>query len=249
MRRVIHVVAVSLCFTVIPILGDGSAHAAGLLIADGGLGGVLEIEEHIVDVTINNGIAVTTVEQTFRNTENRIVEALYSFPVPKGASVAGFSMWIHGKEMIGEVVEKQRAREIYESYKETRRDPGLLEQVDYKTFEMRIFPIPAGAQQRVKIRYYQQLDVDHDWATYVYPLQTKTRQNMDQRTMGRFAMRMRVLSEVPMVDLSSPSHFEEFVVASHTPHFFEASLEKTGGSLAEDVSCPIKRHDQKPVAI
>ena len=27
-------------------------------------------------------------------------------------------MWIGGKEMIGEVVEKQRAREIYESYKQ-----------------------------------------------------------------------------------------------------------------------------------
>src|SRR5947207_7425419 len=91
--------------------------AAGLLVADGGLGGVLEIKEQDVKVTINNGVAVTEVEQVFLNTENRIVEALYTFPVPKGASVASFSMWINGKEMIGEVVEKQRARQIYDSYK------------------------------------------------------------------------------------------------------------------------------------
>ena len=45
--------------------------------------------------------------------------------------------------------EKGRAREIYNSYKQQRRDPGLLEQVDYKTFEMRIFPINAGAEQNV----------------------------------------------------------------------------------------------------
>ena len=100
------------------------ARAAGLLVADGGLGGVLEIDEHTARVTINNGIAVTEVTQVFRNTENRQVEALYLFPVPKGASVANFSMWIGGKEMIGEVVEKQRAREIYNSYKQVRRDPG-----------------------------------------------------------------------------------------------------------------------------
>jgi Ca-activated chloride channel family protein len=57
-------------------------------------------------------------------------------------------MWIGGKEVVGEVVEKQRAREIYNSYKQVRRDPGLLEQVDYKNFEMRIFPIgPAGAAE------------------------------------------------------------------------------------------------------
>ena len=39
----------------------GRAQAAGLLIADGGLGGALEIDEHAVRVTINNGIAVTEV--------------------------------------------------------------------------------------------------------------------------------------------------------------------------------------------
>src|SRR5262245_8165809 len=87
------------------------ASAAGLLIADGGFGGVLEIKEQDVKVTINNGVAVTEVEQVFINKENRIVEALYTFPVPRGASVANFSMWINGKEMIGEVVEKERARQ------------------------------------------------------------------------------------------------------------------------------------------
>src|SRR5262245_54389380 len=69
------------------------AHAAGLLIADGGLGGRLQIKEHDVRVTINNGVAVTEVEQVFVNTEPRVVEALYTFPVPANASVSNFSMW------------------------------------------------------------------------------------------------------------------------------------------------------------
>ena len=93
-----------------------AARAAGLLVADGGLGGQLQLTQHDVKVTINNGIAVTTVSQVFQNLENRQVEALYTFPVPKNASVANFSMWINGKEMVGEVVEKERARQIYNSY-------------------------------------------------------------------------------------------------------------------------------------
>src|SRR6266849_9379563 len=145
------------------------ARAAGLLIADGGFGGVLEIKEQEVHVTINNGIAVTKVTQVFHNTEKRQLEALYTFPVPKGASVANFSMWINGKEMVGEVLEKQRARQIYDSYKQMRRDPGLLEQTDYRTFDMRVFPIGSEADQKVQITYYQELDYDHDTATYVYP--------------------------------------------------------------------------------
>src|SRR4051794_19741862 len=77
---------------------DAPAPASGLLIAQGGQGGILKIEEQDVRVTINNGIAVTEVVQVFRNTEKRQVEALYTFPVPQGASVANFSMWIDGKE-------------------------------------------------------------------------------------------------------------------------------------------------------
>jgi Ca-activated chloride channel family protein len=210
-------------------------HAAGLLIADGGFGGQLEIKQHDVQVTINNGIAVTQITQVFHNTENRIVEALYTFPVPKGASVSNFSMIIGGKEMIGEVVEKQRAREIYESYKQTRRDPGLLEQVDYKRFEMRVFPIAAGADQQVQVTYYQELDFDHDWASYVYPLATVTKPGVDQRTQGRFGLSVDVRSEVPIEEFSSSSHPEELVVAAHGSSYWQASLEADGGDLSRDV--------------
>jgi Ca-activated chloride channel homolog len=211
------------------------ADASGMLIADGGFGGVLMIEEHSANVTINNGIAVTEVNQVFRNTENRQVEALYLFPVPKNASVANFSMWINGKEMVGEVLEKKRAREIYNSYKRKRRDPGLLEQVDYKNFEMRIFPIEPQAEQRVQITYYQELDYDHDWASYVYPLATAPRPGINSRTEGKFALTMQIKSEVPLLEIESSSHPDDFVFVKHTDKYYEASLETDGGDLNRDL--------------
>lgn len=217
------------------VLTLASAHGAGLLVADGGLGGVLEIKEHEVNVTINNGVAVTRVTQVFHNTEARQVEALYSFPVPKGASIAGFSMWINGKEMVGEVLEKKRAREIYNSYKTQRRDPGLLEQADYRTFEMRVFPIAPNADQKVQVTYYQELDLDHDWATYVYPLATTTRPNADTRTRGKFAINFEVKSAIPLDALESPSHKDAFAIARHTDAYYQASLETRGGQLDRDV--------------
>lgn len=227
----------------VPILSPPAARAAGLLVADGGLGGVLEIQEHDVKVSIHNGVAVTQVTQVFRNTEKRQVEALYTFPVPKGASVANFSMWIAGKEMVGEVLEKQRAREIYNSYKQQWRDPGLLEQVDYRTFEMRIFPIAAGTEQKVQLSYYQELEVDHDWATYIYPLATNTRGQPDSRTTGRFAINFEVQSPIPLASLESPSRPGAFVFAEHAEGYRQASLETQGGSLAKDVvlACQLAR--------
>lgn len=228
-------VAFSLAAVLAVAVTTANTRGAGLLIADGGLGGILEIKEHTVQVTINNGIAVTEVMQVFRNTENRQVEALYTFPVPKGASVANFSMWIGGKEMVGEVVEKKRAREIYDSYRRVRKDPGLLEQTDYKNFEMRIFPIGPGAEQKVQICYYQELEIDHDWATYVYPLTTATRRDAASQTAGKFALTLQVKSAVPIAAMESPSHGPALVVAQHTDTFAEASLETSKGDLNRDL--------------
>lgn len=229
-------IAALLCSLMLSSASTTSVSAAGMLVADAGFGGVLEIKEQDVRVTINNSVAVTQIDQVFVNTENRQVEALYTFPVPREASVSNFSMWIGGKEMIGEVVEKQRAREIYESYKQQRRDPGLLEQVDYKRFEMRIFPIPAGAEQRVRIEYYQELNLDHDWATYVYPLATEVDgRQMDTRVTGRLSLTLDVKSEVPIEELRSESHADEFVIAKHDAHYAQAAMELSEGELSRDI--------------
>jgi Ca-activated chloride channel homolog len=234
-KPLLHVI--TLCVAALLFVGRSTdtVHAAGLLVANGGFGGVLEITEHDVQVTVNNGIAVTQVNQVFLNKENRQVEALYTFPVPKGASISNFSMWINGKEMIGEVLEKKRARQIYNSYKQRRRDPGLLEQTDYKTFEMRIFPIAPKAEQRVQITYYQELDFDHDRATYVYPLATTTRTGIDNQVSGRFSVSANIKSEIPISAVTSPSHGNAFVMINHTEHYHEASLENRDGDLARDV--------------
>lgn len=212
-----------------------SSQAAGMLVADGGFGGKLDIESQDVRVTINNGIAVTEVTQVFVNKENRIVEALYTFPVPKSASVANFSMWINGKEMIGEVLEKKRAKQIYESYKKTRVDPGLLEQKDYRTFEMRIFPIPAKGKQKVLVTYYQELDTDNNWANFVYPLASTTDGATNTRTTGRFSLDMKVKSEIPITKMESSSHSNDFAFVKHNEHYWQASLEVKEGDLNRDL--------------
>jgi cell division septation protein DedD len=238
--RVSHIAArrapilfVSIC--VLMFLFPSGARAAGLLIAEGGTGGVLQVKEHNVHVTINNGIAVTEVTQVFKNTENRQLEALYTFPVPKGASVSNFSMWIDGKEMVGEVVEKARARDIYNSYKRVRRDPGLLEQNDFRSFDMRIFPIAPLAEEKVQITYYQELDFDHDWATYVYPLATSTRPGISDHSAGKFALTFDIKSQVPIAAVESPSHPKDFAIARHGDNYCQASLERKDGDLSRDV--------------
>lgn len=209
------------------VVSPPTAEGAGLLVAEGPFGGVFEQVDHDVTVTLNNGIATTEIEQVFRNTESRTLEALYTFPVPEDASVSNFSMWINGVEMTGEVLEKQRAREVYDAYKAQPRpkDPGLLEQKDFKTFELRIYPIFANAEQRIRLVYHQPVQVDDDWSTYTYPLAPTEDAPADTSLANRFSMSVRALSEVPIVQMESPSHPREVSLAPRGDHLHEASLE------------------------
>src|SRR5687767_2449777 len=91
----------------------GEARAAGLLIPDDKKLPPLAMVNHRVTVAIEDQVAVTTVEQTFRNHTDRPLEATYLFPIPRGASVDRFTMWIDGKETGGELLDAKKASAVY----------------------------------------------------------------------------------------------------------------------------------------
>ncbi|HTU22849.1 MAG TPA: VIT domain-containing protein, partial [Gemmataceae bacterium] len=94
-------------FSVMAVLlyGAAVADAHGLLIPEDKSLPPLAMLNHKVKIAIDDQLAVTNVEQTFRNHTDRNLEATYIFPVPAGASVNRFSMWVNGKETKGELVE------------------------------------------------------------------------------------------------------------------------------------------------
>lgn len=149
----------------------GLAQAAGLLTPSDGSLPPLNLKEQRVNVVIEDGYAVTTVEQVFHNPHARDLEAIYSFPVPEHAAVGEFTMWIDGKPVTGEVLEKQEARRVYEEEKRAGRDAGITEKDRYKTFDISVSPVRAGLDTRVRLVYLQQAFVDTGIGRYVYPLE------------------------------------------------------------------------------
>ena len=103
------------------------AFSAGILRPVNGDNSAVTLKSHIVRVTINNGFARTEVDQLFHNSASRDLEAIYSFPIPKSASLSELSLWMNGKEVVGEVLEKKRARQIYTQETRKRVDPALAE--------------------------------------------------------------------------------------------------------------------------
>ncbi|HEV8376552.1 MAG TPA: VIT and VWA domain-containing protein, partial [Candidatus Polarisedimenticolia bacterium] len=160
-----------LCLLTLSIVSSLPAGAAGLLRPKDSTLPPLQIQSHSVKVVINNGFAVTEVDQVFRNPHDQDLEAIYTFPLPKDASLSELSLWIDGEEVVGEVVEKEQAREVYEGEKKAGRDAAVAEKRDYIAFDVSVSPVRAKSDTRVRLLYLQPLDIDSGVGRYVYPLE------------------------------------------------------------------------------
>ncbi|HSW55782.1 MAG TPA: VIT domain-containing protein, partial [Ignavibacteriaceae bacterium] len=101
----------------------------------------LEVLYHHVDVKINGSFAETFIDQEFFNPSNLQLEGYYIFPIPKNAVIKDFSMDINGKMVQAELLDANKARQIYEDIVRQIKDPALLEYTDQGIFKVRIFPI------------------------------------------------------------------------------------------------------------
>ena len=133
----------------------------------------LSVGYHKVSVEIRDQIARTTIEESFVNHTDSRLEGMFQFPLPQDASISGFGMWIGNELVEADVVEKQRAREIFETILRENRDPGLLEWTGGNLFKARVFPIEAHSEKRIKIVYTQVLPLRANRYRYTYGLRSE----------------------------------------------------------------------------
>jgi len=148
-----------------------STHAAGLLTPCDGRFPALDIRDHHVSVVIEDGYAITTIDQVFANPHDIDLEAQYSFPVPQHGTVVELTVWIDGRPVTGEVLEREEARQLYEDEKAAGREAGITEKDSYRTFETRVSPVRARQDTRLRLVYLQPAEVDTGIGRYVYPLE------------------------------------------------------------------------------
>jgi Ca-activated chloride channel family protein len=196
MRRFLPVLMLLLACT-------ASAEAHGLLIPEDTSLPPLAMVNHRVTIASEDQVAVTKVEQTFRNHTDRQLEATYVFPVPKGASVNNFTMWVNGKEVRGEMVEADKARQIYTHIVQRTQDPGLLEYLGNNLLRMRVFPIPPKSDQKVAMSYTSVASQDAGVVEYIYPLKTDGKATS---TLEDFSIQATIKSQHPIENVYSPTH-------------------------------------------
>ncbi len=171
--------------------------------ADVRLDQALAIKYHHVDVKIKDQIATTRVDQVFVNDNYWAAEGTYIFPLPEGASVNDFVMWVDGKPVSGEILEAEEARAIYNDIVTRMRDPALLEYVGRKALKASVFPIPPGDERRIELEYSQVLSVESGLVHYLYPLSTE---RFSSKPLEDLAIKAEIESKEPIKAVYSPSH-------------------------------------------
>jgi len=180
------------------------AMAQGLIIPDEPDLPPLALVRHRVTVEIDRQAATTTVEQVFLNNTDRQLEAQYVFPIPRGAAMSRFTMMVNGKQKAGEVVEKNQARQIYNSIVHRAQDPGLLEYLGGDVFRANIFPIAARGNQTITLRFEQILTAQDSLVNYTYPVRASTKRG--PTIQGEFSIETSIKSAAPILNVYSPSH-------------------------------------------
>lgn len=124
-----------------------------------------------IETKITGRISTNVVTMVFRNNSSRLMEGRMTFPLPEGVNVSGYALDINGKLRNAVPVEKEKAKEVFETIEKRRVDPGILEKVEGNNFRTRIYPINAnGGERTIQITYNYELRKQGNNYQYFLPL-------------------------------------------------------------------------------
>ena len=170
---------------------------------------VLSLAEMNIDVKIDNGVARVRIQQIFASHRSGISEGLWVFALPSGATVSDFAVWDDIQRIPGVILERRRAREIYNELRARSVDPGLLELGDRSAdiggdevrrtslFSARVTPIPGYGNKRVELEYQQRIAVENLRSQFALPLRPDAYQ---LQQAGRLSIRFEMTSAHPIRD-------------------------------------------------
>lgn len=254
--------SISLFIILLSVTISSPSFAAGLLVPNDGSSSIA-MKTHNVNVVINNGFAKTEVDQVFFNSGTNDLEAIYRFPLPEKASLSEVSLWVNEKELIGEVLPKENAKKAYEDQKAKGNNTALAEQDTHKYFEVRVFPVKANAETRVKLVYYQPLEIDLNIGRYVYPLaegnvddaEAQSFWSVDTKVHESFRFEATLKSAYSIDEVRVPGYENKASVkkaggAEASGSVYDILIdEKTDASLSKDVVVYYKLSDDTPARV
>ena len=156
----------------------------------------MQLQELSMDILVMGQTAVTTMEMTFYNPNDRVMEGEFEFPLSNGQEVSRFALDINGKLREGVVVDKALGRQAFEDIARRNVDPGLLEKTEGNNFRARVYPMPAKGVRRILIAFEQELSQKQGQDFYFLPIASGVK-------LKHFKLRTEVVSRLVKADIEN----------------------------------------------
>ena len=166
-------------------------------------GFLYEIAKLEIDASIHDQVAEVQVGQTFKNLTNRVLQVKFVFPLPYDGAIDQMTFMVDGDELEGRLLEADKAREIYQSYVRRSQDPALVQWIGTGMFQTQVFPVPAGAERTVSLRYTQLCKRSGSLNDWLLPLSPT---KFTCSPIGQINIRGRIRSDSKLGNIYSPSH-------------------------------------------
>jgi Ca-activated chloride channel family protein len=161
------------------------------------------VKYHRVNIKVRDQVADVSIDQAFINTGPGMIEVQYLFPIPPAAAIDSLTLMVDGKEFGGKILRAEEARRAYEQIVRTKRDPALLEYVNYGLYRTSAFPLLPGKDVRVVVHYTDICKKDGDIAEVFYPLNTE---KFSARAIDEVQIKADVRGRGPISTVYSPTH-------------------------------------------
>lgn len=211
------------------LVASATADASGVLVPRDG-SAPIGIRSHRVNARVEDGIARTSVRQVFVNPHSRVLEAVYSFPLPEDAAIVELSMTVAGQRLEGLLAERREARRVYDSLVRKEKDPALLERIGRTEYRLSVFPVLPQVETVIELTYVEPTPVVAGELRYVYPLASR---GPAAATEHDLTATIEFASSAPIVALESPT--EGMTTTLLAAREGRASFEKTGAALDRDL--------------
>ncbi len=120
-----------------------------------------------INADVNNGYAITTVEEKLTNPLDIATEDEFKFMIPEEAFISGFILIIDGKEYNADVLPKQEAKEKFEQAASQGKSAGLLETRKQNMFS---YSLSFAPRQSIAVRLKYEQAVKKSMGEYEYAL-------------------------------------------------------------------------------
>ncbi|WP_299219615.1 VIT domain-containing protein [uncultured Aquimarina sp.] len=146
----------------------------------------LPIHKLSIQIDVVGNISRTTFDITFYNPYEKVLEGDFSFPLNEGQDVCRYALDVDGDLREGVVIEKIKARQVYEAVVRQNIDPGILSKTKGNFYKTRIYPIPEKGYKRVLFAVEHILPIIGNELHYLLPM-TMTEE------VGTFSLEVNVI--------------------------------------------------------